>query len=164
VTRAIDVRELLSHPGASATERIDEPLEGLHTEVAHVPAEAPVRGELLLENVVEGVLVSGTLAAAMMLRCARCLKDYSEPVEIEVRELFCRQPDPEGDEYEIAAQGELDPEPMVRDAVGLAMPFAPLCRPDCKGLCERCGGDRNVGECSCVEPADPRWSSLQRWQ
>ena len=57
----------------------------------------------------------------------------------------------------------LDPEPMVRDSVLLSMPFAPLCRPECEGLCERCGGDRNLGECTCVElPADPRWAGIER--
>jgi uncharacterized protein len=50
---------------------------------------------------------------------------------------------------------------MVRDAIGLQLPFAPLCRPDCAGLCERCGGDRNLGECSCEEQIDARWAPLQ---
>ena len=50
---------------------------------------------------------------------------------------------------------------MVRDAVLLSMPFSPLCRPDCLGLCERCGGDRNLGECACGPvAADPRWQVL----
>jgi uncharacterized protein len=40
------------------------------------------------------------------------------------------------------------------------MPFSPLCRPECLGLCERCGGDRNLGECSCGPEVDPRWSVL----
>jgi uncharacterized protein len=52
---------------------------------------------------------------------------------------------------------------MVRDAVLLDVPFAPLCRPECLGLCERCGGDRNLGECSCVETVDPRWADLERF-
>jgi uncharacterized protein len=42
----------------------------------------------------------------------------------------------------------------------LAMPFAPLCGPDCLGLCERCGGDRNLGECACEPEPDPRWEGL----
>ena len=159
--RAIDIRELLARPGGAAKERIEEPIEGLHTELADVPADAPVEGELLLENVVEGVLVSGTLNATMTLRCARCLKDYTRRVEVDVHELFSQQPDPDGDEYEIAPEGSLDPEPMVRDAIGLQLPFAPLCRPDCAGLCERCGGDRNLGECSCEEEIDARWAPLQ---
>jgi len=40
------------------------------------------------------------------------------------------------------------------------MPFAPLCNPDCLGLCARCGGDRNLGECTCSDEQDPRLSAL----
>jgi uncharacterized protein len=50
---------------------------------------------------------------------------------------------------------------MVRDAVGLELPFSPLCTPDCLGLCERCGGDRNLGECSCAPQVDHRWAPLE---
>jgi uncharacterized protein len=49
---------------------------------------------------------------------------------------------------------------MVRDAVVLEMPFSPLCRPDCLGLCPLCGGDRNLGECPGHEESDPRWAGL----
>jgi uncharacterized protein len=159
--RAIDIRELLAHPGGATTQSIDEPIEGLHTELADVASDAPVEGDLRLENVVEGVFVSGTLRAMMTIRCARCLNAFDRPVAVEVSELFRAEPDPDGDYYEIAPEGALDPEPMVRDAIGLALPFAPLCRADCKGLCERCGGDRNLGECSCAEAVDARWAPLQ---
>ncbi len=158
---AIDVRDLLDHPGSARTVRVEEPVQGLRSELADV--RTPVEGELLLESVVEGVFVSGTLSGRMQLECARCLEDFEREFDLEVGELFLREPDPEEDQYELSPGGELDPEPMVRDAVLLAMPFSPLCRPDCKGLCERCGGDRNLGECTCAEPpADPRWSDLER--
>jgi uncharacterized protein len=159
--REIDIRDLLAHPGSATSARIAEPIADLRTELAGVPADAPVQGDLLLENVVEGVLVSGTLTANMAFRCARCLREMTRPVQIEVHELFAADPDPEGDEYRLAPEGALDPEPMVRDALGLALPFAPLCRPDCRGLCERCGGDRNLGECSCPQRIDPRWAPLE---
>jgi uncharacterized protein len=40
------------------------------------------------------------------------------------------------------------------------MPFAPLCRPDCQGLCPVCGGNRNLGECPGHETLDPRFAVL----
>ena len=56
----------------------------------------------------------------------------------------------------------IDPEQMVRDAVGVELPFSPLCRPDCQGLCPVCGGDRNLGECPGDHPStDPRWAELE---
>ncbi|MEW6059344.1 MAG: YceD family protein [Actinomycetota bacterium] len=160
--RAIDVRDLLSHPGASKTVRLDESLEGLRTELASVPDDAPLAGDLVLEGVMDGVYASGSVAGTMILRCARCLKGFQRDFEVEMGELFARQPGPE-DDYGLDPDFALDPEPMVRDAVVLAMPFSPTCKPDCLGLCERCGGDRNLGGCHCYQPpADPRWAQLGR--
>jgi len=158
--RAIDVRDLLEQPGSARSAPIHEAVEGMRTELAVVPDDAPIDGDLLLESVVEGILVSGRLAGHMEFTCARCLKPFDGDFEVEVSELFAREPDP--DAYSLPVEGALDPEPMVRDAVVLSMPFSPLCRPDCLGLCERCGGDRNLGECSCPpETADPRWAGLE---
>ena len=56
--------------------------------------------------------------------------------------------------------GELDPDQMIRDAVGVELPFSPLCRSDCLGLCEVCGGDRNLGECPGHDAIDPRFAIL----
>ena len=161
--RAIDVRDLLGHPGSADTVLVDEPLGGLHMELADVPADSAIRGDLLLESVVEGILVTGSLSGEMTLRCARCLVEFAQGFDVEVSELFGRQPAEADDGYALSPGGQLDPEQMVRDAVLLEMPFSPLCRSDCKGLCERCGGDRNLGECTCTEPpADPRWAGLER--
>jgi uncharacterized protein len=158
--RAIDVRDLLEQPGSARSAPIHEAVEGMRTELAVVPDDAPIDGELLLESVVEGILVSGRLSGHMEFTCARCLKAFDGDFEVEVSELFAREPDP--DDYELPVEGAIDPEPMVRDAVVLSMPFSPLCRPNCLGLCERCGGDRNLGECTCPpEAADPRWAGLE---
>ncbi len=57
-------------------------------------------------------------------------------------------------------EDRLNLEPMVHDAVVLELPTAPLCREDCRGLCPRCGADRNQEGCDCAAPRDPRWASL----
>ena len=157
----IDVRDLLDHPGASRTAHVDEPVPGLQLELAAVPEDAPIRGELLLESVAEGILVSGPISGRLAQSCARCLKDFEVDLDVDVQELFTPDAGPDGEEYPLSPEGFIDIEPMVRDAVLLAMPFSPLCRPDCLGLCERCGGDRNLGECTCApRTADPRWAAL----
>ena len=158
--RAIDVGDLLDAPGSARTVRIDEAVPGLHTELAEVSEDTHLAGNLTLESVVEGIYVTGSVAGRMRFRCARCLKGFEQGFDIEMHELFVRQPGPD-DDYALEPDRALDPEPMVRDAVVLEMPFSPLCRPDCLGLCERCGGDRNLGECTCAEPVDPRWAGLE---
>lgn len=160
--RAIDVRDLLDDPGTTKTVHVEEALEGLHTELADVPADLPLEGDLSLESVIDGIYVSGSVAGRMAMRCARCLKEFDRDFSLEMNELFVREPGPD-DDYGLAKDLTLDPEPMVRDTVVLELPFSPLCKPDCLGLCERCGGDRNLGECTCTEPsADPRWAGLGR--
>ena len=95
------------------------------------------------------------------MRCARCLKEFDRSFEVEVSELFVQAPDPDADDYPLEPDGGLDPEQMVRDAVGLELPFSPLCRPDCRGLCPICGGDRNLDECPGHVETDPRWAALE---
>jgi uncharacterized protein len=158
----IDVRDLVGHPGSSRAVRLDEPVDGLALELATVPEDTPIEADLLLESVVEGILVSGPVRGSMRMSCARCLKTFEQPFGVDVHELFIRDVDEDADEYPLAEHGAIDIEPMVRDAVLLQMPFSPLCRPDCRGLCERCGGDRNLGECTCGPAvADPRWAALE---
>jgi uncharacterized protein len=157
--RAIDVRDLLDSPGSSRQIQLAERFDELGSELAEVSPDVPVRIEVLLESVVEGILVSGPLSGQIDYRCARCLKPFPGEFRVEVTELFALQPEGEDDDY-LVQEGTIDLEPMVRDAVLLAMPFSPLCREDCLGLCERCGGDRNLGECSCPPPVDPRWEPL----
>jgi len=109
--------------------------------------------DLLFESVVEGLLVSGNVQGLMVLSCARCLRPFESPFDLSVQELFAPGARPEDDEYPVE-EGAVDLEPMIRDSVVLAMPFSPLCTPGCLGLCARCGGDRNTGECTCP-PGEP---------
>lgn len=157
----VDVRDLLAEPGASRRLTLDQRFADLRTELATVSPEFPLRMEVLLESVVEGILASGPLSGRMAYRCARCLKDFSDGFRVEVHELFAHGVAADDDEYPIR-EGHIDLEPMVRDAVLLSIPFSPLCRPDCQGLCPRCGWDRNLRECSCGPEVDPRWSELDR--
>jgi DUF177 domain-containing protein len=158
----IDVSELLGHPGVSKGAALEGTLDGLGTEVASVPEDAPIQAELLLESVVEGVLVSGEIRGRFHLRCARCLDEFDVPFDLSVTEMFVPTPAEEADDYALHPEGYIDPEQMVRDAVGVELPFSPLCRPDCQGLCPVCGGNRNLGECPGEHPsADPRWAALE---
>ncbi|HEX2266760.1 MAG TPA: YceD family protein [Actinomycetota bacterium] len=157
--REVDVRDLLEHPGASRTLRVTEGIPNLATELATVPDDRAIGAEFLLESVVDGVLVSGSVSGQMTLTCARCLKTFDTGFDLAVHELFSPDATEEDDEYPVV-EGFVNLEPMIRDAVVPAMPFAPLCRPDCQGLCERCGGDRNFGECVCPPEIDSRWAPL----
>ena len=155
----IDVTDLKAAPGSSRSVGLIDPIPGLAVSLAKIPEDRPIQCSLLLEGVSDGVLVSGTLSSRVDLTCARCLRAFDGSVEVRVRELFSAVPDEDG--YPLVEPGEIDLEPMIRDAVVLALPFAPVCRAGCLGLCPRCGKDRNIGACTCPEhDADPRWAAL----
>jgi uncharacterized protein len=161
VIGAIDVRDLVGRPGIWRSEVVSGTIEDLATELAGLSEDTPVTADLTLESLDDGILASGTLQGAMSMRCARCLKGFEQGFTVELRELFVLFPHEDSDEYPLDPEGFLDPDQMMRDAIGVELPFAPVCRPDCRGLCARCGGDLNVGECTCREPdIDPRWDGL----
>lgn len=130
-----------------------------------VEAGSDLELDLRLEAVMEGVLVSGTASAVVVGDCGRCLGPVEQPLSVDVLELFAYpgHETPEGEDPLPELQGEeLDLEPALRDAVVTALPFQPVCRPDCPGLCPECGirlADV-VGEHR-HEAADPRWAALQ---
>jgi uncharacterized protein len=162
----LDTRELGRRPGAERHVSLTAPAPAdLGIEVLRVPEGRPVDFDLRLEAVVEGVLVTGTVTAGLEGECARCLDDVRSEVRADLTELFVYDDDePDRDDEETSRlQGDLlDLEPMLRDAVVLALPFQPLCRDDCPGLCVECGArladDPDHGH---GDPVDPRWEALQ---
>ncbi len=165
----IDTRELGRRAGAMRDYHRDVPAPtDLGLDVIGVPADRDVTLDVRLESVVEGVLVTGTAAATVTGECARCLDPVSDLLEVPVSELFA-YPDSatddttDPDEVSRVVDELIDLEPVVRDAVLLALPQAPLCREDCPGLCAQCGGKRaDLGPDHWHETIDPRWAVLEQ--
>ncbi len=160
----LSVTDILGRPGAYRDFVVDHPVEGVDTALAHLDT-SPAHAELRAESVVEGILVTGHIAAHTRLECARCLKGFSGSVDIEVCELFVapgHENVADDDTYRVAGT-DIDLEPMVRDALVLALPLNPLCEDACKGLCARCGRHLTNGACDCEqEELDPRWAALSQ--
>lgn len=158
----ISVAEILGRPATYRDVRLNKPLGGVRNALARLSDE-PVRGDLRVESVVEGVLLTGAVEGRVTAQCARCLRDISATVAPTLCELFVSPghevPEDE-DVYEVRGT-EIDVEPALRDALNLALPLNPLCRDDCKGICATCGADLNDGACDCVDDdVDPRWAEL----
>jgi uncharacterized protein len=129
------------------------------------PERASLRGELHVDNVESRFLLGGTLTAEGRVECGRCLAGFTLRWEVPVEIIVLRDVDSdegEGDSLVIRQRtGEVDLTEALRESVVLAIPLAPVCREDCKGLCPRCGIDRNTGTCDCAdEDIDPRWEGL----
>lgn len=106
-------------------------LDGLAVSSAEVPEGAEVGLELTLEATGDDLVVSGVVRVPWSGTCRRCLAEVQAEVDADVREIFQRVP-VEGDTYPLG-DGMVDLEPMVREAVLLALPLAPLCSEDCVG-------------------------------
>lgn len=139
------------------------PLDGLRVTGARVPDHADITIDALLEMASgHSMLVTGTVTAPWEGECRRCLHQATGTLTSAVRELYEDHPQPEAEQESYKLKGdELDLEPLVRDAVLLELPQAPLCAEACAGLCPECGVDRNKGACSCkTDTTDPRWAAL----
>jgi uncharacterized protein len=122
-----------------------------------VPPGAEAVADLELISFEGGIQAEGTVRAPWVGICRRCAEPVTGQLEIGVLERF--GPDADEDFYPIT-DDTIDLGPLVRDAIVLELPMAPLCRDDCAGLCPECGANRNEGDCSCVAPRDPRWANL----
>lgn len=143
-----DAVDLIGRPGAHR--RIARTVTA--PELPEAPAAmwvAPgeeIKVEGSLESVVEGIYVGGTAAAHVVGECSRCLDPLEDDVEIRVDELFTypekipHEMSAEDREEVVVLEGDtVDLGPLVYDALVLASPAVPLCRPDCEGLCAQCG-------------------------
>ena len=135
----------------------------LGTHVVGVPTGSDLELDLRLEAVMEGVLVSGTAHGRASGECVRCLDGVDLPVVVEVQELYVypmRAHEEDEDELREIEDDLVDLEPALRDAVVLALPFQPVCRPDCPGLCSQCGARLAEDPEHRHEAVDPRWAAL----
>ena len=164
---AVELRELGRRAGSM--QDLDRTLPapaGWKIEVIGVPEGAPVHLDLRLESVMEGVLVSGEVTVPLVGSCARCLEPIEDSMRLDVQELYAYEgstTEETSDEDEVRlVEGErIQLEPMVRDAVVLSLPLAPVCDEDCAGLCAECGQRRDdLPADHSHEQLDPRWAGL----
>lgn len=167
----LNISRLGRRPGSmlTVTETVPSPSR-IGLDLIAIDEGAPLDLDLRIESVSEGVLVTGTVSAPTSGECARCLTPVTGDVEIELTELFA-YPDSTTDETtdedemgrvrQVGGADSVDLEQPIIDAVGLALPFAPLCGPDCEGLCPQCGVQMATAEPGHGhEQIDPRWAKL----
>ena len=172
-----DTHELGRRPGAlqRLTREIDAPRDLGIPGVIEVPEGAPMELGLRLESVMEGVLVTGTARATAKGECVRCLEPVELELEADFQEMFSypdaddrgrviAEPgdDAEDDEDRLFIEdGLFDLEPVLRDAVVLALPMQPVCQEDCPGLCSECGARLADDPEHHHDAVDIRWAALQ---
>ena len=138
---------------------------GLAGELVGVSERSDLAFDLRIESVSEGVLVSGVAQVTLAGECARCLDPISQGLEVDVQQLYLypgNEVEADDDEVGRLVDDMIDLEPLIRDAVVLALPLAPVCRDDCPGLCPDCGVRLDdVGPDHGHDQVDPRWAALR---
>jgi len=136
------VSDLLRKAGERRAETVSVPV-GWKVELSRLVPEEPLNAEVMLEGASGGVYASGRVVAVVEHTCHRCNTKWQETIDVSLGEMIEAG---EGADYPL--DGDIaDLEKPVRDTVLLALPLAPTCRPDCLGLCGRCGADLNTGAC-----------------
>lgn len=150
----------------------------VHADIRYLDPEMeptrPLVGWIKLMRTSQGILATGKLATSLRAECRRCLEPCDLDVEMELEEEFyptvriddAPLDDVPREDRDVALRIDehhiLDLSEVIRQALWLAGPMEALCRVDCAGLCPNCGGNRNLGECTCdTTPVDPRWAALQ---
>jgi len=173
-----DMRTLGRQAGSAKAQQLTVPApDDMRLELARVPVGADMQLDVRFEAVAEGVLVTGSVTAPLAGECARCLAPLASSVTARFTELYLYTRDrhdkhdrfdenTEQDDEELHLDGDLlDLEPVLRDAVVLALPMSPLCREECPGLCIECGvpladaGPDHGHE----DVPDPRWAALKQY-
>jgi uncharacterized protein len=138
---------------------------GLGTEIIGIPEGTDLELSLRLEAVMEGVLVNGMVSGVAVGECIRCLEEVRLDLDAPIAELFSypenRVVEDKDEEVREVEDELINLEPALRDAVVLALPFQPVCREDCPGLCSECGVLLADNPGHGHETADPRWAALQ---
>lgn len=160
----VGVMELRRRPGTQRDVHLATLLPGLAISSAHVPDAAEVLVDGVLEAIEGAITISGTVTAPWVGDCRRCLDPVEGVIEATLSEVFEANP-VEGETYPLEGD-EVDLERVVRDAVLLSLPLAPLCRADCVGpapetfpaVVEGEGDDAGNDD---EPPRDPRWAALE---
>ena len=160
---------LAEPPGSSRDLAVDGVMLDLGPDMAQ---EAPLRARVHVSRTNRGVVVHARLETSLAETCSRCLRPMSVPLALDLVEEVLPSVDlasglpldaaAEPDAPRLSAHHELELEPLVREAIWMAEPIAPLCRPDCPGLCPVCGSDLVAGRHDHgEEPLDPRLEALR---
>ncbi len=148
-----------------APEEID-----LDSEYAELKNAVRVKGKLTKH--IAQTDVAGTISAELKLECSRCLQKIDNDLEFAFEAAFVtpenftasKEAELNANDLDVSVieGNEIDLTELVREQILLNLPEQVFCREDCKGLCEKCGANRNLIDCNCKEKEiDPRWAALK---
>ena len=159
----LDVSKVISMEGTEIpfTMEVVLPETVLLGEKVSFPAPATLNGHCSALG--ETIHLHGTLSFKAVSRCVNCLCESEQLFAVPVDAVYATQPSAADPDLYLYEGSKLDPSPMAEEMANLALPMRWLCKPDCLGLCPRCGANRNIASCSCrtEEPIINPFSALR---
>ena len=142
----------------------------LDTAILRLSGPAEVAGNI--ERHIGSLRVSGTIRGESEIDCTRCLQPIKGPLSIDFDVEYLTEGDlgsqseielkPDDLDTDELPDHQLDLMQLAREQILLSIPEQIHCSEDCKGLCEKCGANRNLVDCNCSEEEiDPRWEALK---
>ena len=158
----IPVKELLHQPGEMREITLETVAPEKYGEAMAVVAQgSPLRIELRLEGLHEGILASGEITASARAECVRCLDVFDLELQVDFQELFAYS-STDSDSYTVV-NDSVDLGSIMRDAIVLELPFQPVCKAECYGLDPATGEKRTTApDESSADEIDPRWQELSK--
>lgn len=116
--------------------------------------------------------VEGEIKTRVEFECSRCLTQAEKDLQIPFSAVFVvpknytdeTEKKLSDDELDVSIfEGDkIDLKELVREQIGLNLPTKVFCKEECKGLCQKCGANKNLIDCKCEEnEIDPRWKALE---
>ena len=160
----LGLKDIIHVPGAtvSFSECVD--LSDLQFGTSY-PVSEPVKASGTVRNTADVLVMKGTITTCLHGTCDRCAASFTQDVEMPIDVVLVEELSNEDSEDEWVfplEAGEADLEEIVRTVFVLNMDSKLLCKPDCKGLCCRCGKNLNEGPCTCQKELDPRFAALRQ--
>lgn len=162
----LDLRELIAGTVSAVPFADAQALEGADAqELSDDLLSGSLRIEGRAENHAGYLQLKGEAVLEGVFRCARCCREFSRalrfPMDYSLAESLAGE---DTEEFLLLEDGQLDLSDVVRSQLLLELPYRFLCKEDCKGLCPKCGCDRNERSCECdLREKDPRWAVLNEF-
>ncbi len=161
----VRIHDIAKSPGLSKPFQAEESMA-----LPGIRLQGPVTVDVRVSNAGTRFVVQGQVKAGAVIECSRCLSDYVEDLDVRVDEDFLREDSPELDNDGVDniltyKDDRLELDELIRQELMAALPMQPICKDDCKGLCDQCGTDLNEKDCECpTEEVDPRWAGLEKFR
>ena len=160
----LGLSKIIDCPGASVSFSTSVDLRDLRYGDSF-PVDEPVLASGTVRNTAGVLVMTGNIQTTIHGVCDRCAEDFEQHLEIPIDVVLVTelQNEENEDEWVFPLEGDsADLEDIVRTVFVLNMDSKLLCKPECKGICFRCGKNLNEGPCTCQKEIDPRFAALKQ--